>query len=160
MENVQRLLWLTAGSLVLGTSLLLAKEPAQEMDLAEVVELHRTLIAAKRLENDTTLLGRVALENYVVIPPGGLVETRDEAVRGVANFIGDSLNIVVDVVSGHDSTAVLVGTVGGNIGVRGPVPQFERVRFMAVYVRTEGAWRLLAQSNTPCLPKAIELGRC
>ena len=133
---------------------------AQDSEIDELTRLHRELTTAKRIANDTVLLSAIALDDYVVVPPGGLIENRTEAIQGVRNFTGDSIEVVVDMVTRHDSTAVLLGTVTGNGGVRGPVPQFAKIRFMAVYVRTEGAWRLLAQSNTPCQPMAIQRGRC
>lgn len=136
------------------------RAPAQDDNLAELLEFHRNLISAVRLQNDTTLFAAVALENYVVIPPGGLIETREQAIRGIRNFDADSVDVEVEMVARHDSTVVLVGTVAGNTRVRGPVPQFAKVRFMAVYVRTKGAWRLLAQSATPCHELAIRAGRC
>lgn len=149
---------------VMGVALFVAISPgslsAQDDELAELIEIHRAMTVAKRLQNDTIPLSSIALENYVVIPPGGLVETRAEAMAGVRNFDSDNLEVQVDVVAHHDSTAVLVGTVVADGQIRGVAPQFAKVRFMAVYVRSGGAWRLLAQSNTPCHPRAIEAGRC
>ncbi len=140
--------------------LLPARVEAQVRDLDELVEFHRELTLAKRIRNDTTLLASVTLDDYVVIPPGGLMENRGEALRGVRQFASDSARVEVQVLTRHENTAVLVGTVVADGEVRGGVPQFAKVRFMAVYVRTDGFWRLLAQSNTPCHPRAIEAGRC
>ena len=133
---------------------------AQVAELDELVEFHRALTLAKRIQNDTTLLGAVTLENYVVVPPGGLIETRREALSGVRQFASDNATVEVQVTAEHENTAVLVGTVEADGEVTGGVPQFPRIRFMAVYVRTDGLWRLLAQSNTPCHPRAIQAGRC
>ena len=146
---------------VLGIILVPERATAQEEEnFTELLDFHRDLVAAMRLRNDTALFAAVALENYLVIPPGGVIETREQALRGISNFDADSVKVQIEMVARHDSTAVLVGTVAGNTRVRGPVPQFGKVRFMAVYVRTAGAWRLLAQSTTPCHERAIQAGRC
>ena len=118
------------------------------------------MTVAMRIQNDTTQLSQAALENYVVIPPGGIIETRGQAIRGVQNFGADSVDVQVEITARYGQTVVLVGTVRGNTRVRGGVPQFARVRFMAVYVWTDDAWKMLASSNTPCHERAVQAGRC
>ena len=160
MTDLRRFAGAAVCCAVLGMLLVPGRATAQDENLTELLDFHRDMIAAMRLENDTALFAAVALENYVVIPPGGLIETREQALRGIRNFDADSLEVEVEMVARHDSTVVLVGTVAGNTRVRGRAPQFGTVRFMAVYVRTAGAWRLLAQSTTPCHELAIRAGRC
>lgn len=160
MAGLRRLLETAVCGALLGVLLVVGRATAQDENLAELLEFHRDLIVAMRVQNDTALFAAVALENYVVIPPGGILETREQALQGIRNFDADSLDVDVEMVARHDSTVVLVGTVAGNTRVRGPVPQFAKVRFMAVYLRTAGTWRLLAQSATPCHELAIRAGRC
>jgi hypothetical protein len=145
---------------VLGLLLVASRATAQDEDLAELPELHHELTVAMQVHNDTALFDAVALDDFVVIPPGGIIEPRQQALRRIRNFNSDSLDVAIQVSARHDSTVVLVGTVAGGGLVRGPAPQFGKIRFMAVYVRTGGAWRLLAKSSTPCHEHAIQAGRC
>ena len=158
--SVRRSLTTAVCGAVLGVLLVARPGTAQDQDFAELLELHRELTIAMQVQNDTALFDAVALDDFVVIPPGGIIETREQALRGIRNFDTDSIDVAVEVTARHDSTVVLVGTVAGNALVRGPARQFGKVRFMAVYVRTGGMWRLLAKSNTPCHERAIQAGRC
>lgn len=132
---------------------------AQDADRAELLRLTRMLYESMLVRQDSTLFAAVALGDVVVVPPGGIVESRAQVIAGLANFrISavelDDLRVVL-----QDSTAVVTGrlTPAGEVrGVGSPGP----LRFLDVFMRSGGEWRLLARSLTPCAARAVAAGRC
>lgn len=96
-----------------------------------------------------------------MIAPGGIVENRDQVIRGFQAFteIG-SISITQESVAVSGSTAVVVNRllVHGNVQI--PVAPGPR-RVMTVFARDEaGRWKAVSRSLTPCHPRAVEAGRC
>lgn len=133
---------------------------AQQPDRAELLRLHQELIESVFLRSDTTLIAALALPNLIVIPPGGVVENRAQVIRGVPNVRVDSIHIEEVTVADHGTTAVVVARLRRAsppaAGIVGP----GRSRMMSVFVYDQEQWRLLARSITPCIERAVAVGRC
>lgn len=157
----RRSLWLWKCALA-GLLLTAAPGPmlvAQETSRDELLRLNQALFESMLVRQDSTLFATVALEEVVVVPPGGILEDRRQVIAGLRNFriSGIALGDVQVVL--HDSTAIVTGRLTSTGEVRGvgaPGP----LRFLNVFVNSGGAWRLLARSLTPCAERAIAVGRC
>jgi hypothetical protein len=135
-----------------------AATPSQA-DRDALVQLHKELIETTFLRGESALLAATALPNLIVVPPGGVVERRDQVIRGLPNVAAESVQIDDVVVADYGATAVVVARVTAK-RTAGGVAGSGRSRMMSVFVRDQEQWRLLARSITPCIERAIEAGRC
>ena len=129
-------------------------------DTSEVLELNREILRRMIEEQDPGRLQQAALDDYVVVAPGGRVETLDQAVAGAGSFSADAtIHVTDEQFVRHGETAVVVGKLVID-GEMQPVGTLPPMKFMAVFVRSEGRWRLLSRALTPCFEIAIERGVC
>jgi hypothetical protein len=115
--------------------------------------------ASEIIERDPDLFRDISLDQFLVVAPGGRIETKDEAIRGVTGWEAESIEVRDEQVIFHGNTAVLVGRLKID-GVMRPVGTLPPMKFMAVFVDSSDGWKLLARSLTPCFPIAIERGFC
>jgi hypothetical protein len=132
---------------------------AQDSRAAEIIELNRRIMHQQIIERDSGLFRETSLDQFLVVAPGGRIETRAEAIRGVDAWEAESIDVRDEQVIFHEGTAVLVGRIQIE-GVMRPVGTLPPMKFMAVFVEVGDDWRLLARSLTPCFPIAIERGLC
>jgi hypothetical protein len=132
---------------------------SRQTDRDTLIQLHKELIETAFLRGESSLLAATALPNLIVVPPGGVVERRDQVINGLPNVVAESVQIDDVVVADHGATAVVVARVMAK-RTAGPVAGSGRSRMMSVFVRDQEQWRLLARSITPCVERAIEAGRC
>lgn len=136
----------------------------QNADRQALLDLNRQLLESVFVRGETGMLASAALPNLVVVPPGGVVENREQVLNGVANVAGAGAVEVDDiVVAEHGMTAVVVARVQTKRDrpVAGAPPAGTgRVRMMNVFVHEQGQWRLLARSITPCIERAVAARRC
>ena len=156
LRCLQLLSWIAvAPALGLATQIMQAQVP----DEAALLELNRQLVESVQLRRDTTLLAAETLPQFVVIPPGGIVEDRGQALRGVRNEAVDSVRIDEVQVVAHGTTAVVLARV--HVFRANQDPSAHRPnRIMSVFVYDHQKWRLLARSVTPCIDRALTAGRC
>lgn len=138
---------------------LLAAQPQPQPDATEreVLALHREINEAM-FRRDPEPLARAALENLVVVTPGGYVETKAQVIRGTQNFRMDSVGYSDREVRVQGSTAVVTGKLmlsgelhgidpaTGQRGVR-VSRTGQPLRQMSVFVKEQGRWWLLAQTT-------------
>ena len=123
--------------------------PAAQQGGAEqaLIKLDRELMDAT-VSNDMALFKRTALDSYVFVNPGGGLEEGTQPPSGPpAKF--ESL-VPQDVrVRVHGDTAVLTGraTVKGRLGSGRDISG--QYRYLRVFVRQGGQWRLAATSVVP-----------
>ncbi len=136
----------------------------QNLDRQALLDLNRQLLESVFVRGETGMLASTALPNLVVVPPGGVVENREQVLNGVPSVAGAHAVEVDDVVvADHGTTAVVVARVRTrrDMPVAGAPPLGTgRNRIMNVFVHEEGKWRLLARSITPCIERAVAAGRC
>ena len=132
---------------------------AQAFDKNALLSVHRQLLESVFLRGDTNLIAATALPNLVVVPPGGIVEDRQQLLSGVRNTLSDSLVIDDVVVVDHGTTAVVIARVRVSLQGRQSIGT-GRSRMMSVFVYDNHTWRLLARSVTPCIERAVSAGRC
>ena len=132
---------------------------SEERDAEAIKQLHRGQQEALLLQSDPGPLQQVALENFLVVAPGGRVENLSQAVAGVSSLNVNGVEFSQEQVIFHGDTAVLIGKMDID-GTMQPLGDLPPMKFMTTYVRTADGWRMLARSMTPCAPIAVERGVC
>jgi hypothetical protein len=132
---------------------------AQVAEEDVLIRLNRDLLESVFLRQDSTLLGQAALPGLLVVPPGGIVENRAQVFSGLSLTAMDSVRVDDVVVSRHENTAVVISRVT-RLGALPASAGTGRIRIMSVFVYTDGRWRFLARSVTPCIERALTVGRC
>lgn len=125
-----------------------------------LLELNRQILVQMIEEQDPELLQSVAVDDYIVVAPGGRVENLSQVAAGVGSFSPDAtIEITDERVVRQAETAIVIGklVIDGEMQPVGPLPP---LKFMTVFVHSNGRWRLLARSLTSCFEIAIERGVC
>ncbi len=150
-------------SVVVIAAMLITPAPSSAQDPeAELMALHRELVMSQMMDRDPAFLLANSIPSYTVVAPGGVVETREQVIRGLQAFASlDSVSLSREqVVINGDVAVVLAGQQTHGM-VRGPAAGFGRVTTSTTFVRSEGgAWVAISRSITPCHPRAVEAGRC
>ena len=126
---------------------------------ADLLELNARLFQAQIVERDAELLGQVALPQFRVLAPGGLIENKQQAMDGVAAWDVVSIELTGEEIIREGPVAVVMGRLDID-GTMAPVGRFGPLKYMGVFIRSEGEWRFLSRSLTPCLDMLVQLGRC
>lgn len=110
----------------------------------ELTKLDRELLDAT-VRNDQMLMQRVALDRYVFINPvGGVQERGDTQGPKIESIQTQDVQVRV-----HGDTAILIG----HANVKGRFPDGPDIsgpyRYMRVFVKQQGQWRLAAMQITP-----------
>ena len=157
-QKASRMVW----SLVIVSSMLAPSQEhllGQTAEEAELLELNARLFQAQIVERDAALLGQVALPQFRVLAPGGLIEDKQQAMDGVAAWDVVSIALTGEEVIREGPVAVVMCRLDID-GTMAPVGRFGPLKYMGVFIRSEGEWRFLSRSLTPCLDILVQLGRC
>jgi len=127
----------------------------------QLLDMNRKLFESAMLDHDPTYLEANTTEDYLVIAPGGVVENREQVVRGMQAFSEvESVSVTDEKVAIHGSTAIVISRLEVKGEVRIPIPPGPR-RVMRVFsLDADGGWKAVSTSITPCHPRAVEAGRC
>lgn len=132
---------------------------AQDSQAAEIIDLNQRIMHQQIIERDAALFDESSLEQFLVVAPGGRIEDKTQSMRGVDAWDAEAIEVRDEQVIFHGNTAVLVGRLQID-GMMKPVGELPPMKFMAVFVRTDDGWKLLARSLTPCFEMAIQHGFC
>lgn len=124
-----------------------------------VIELNSRIMHQQILARDPSLFQEVALDQFLVVAPGGRIEDKAMAIAGVSVWDASAIEVSEEQVIFEGDTAVLVGRIEID-GLMPPVGKLPPMKFMAVFIEKPEGWRLLSRSLTPCFPIAIERGVC
>lgn len=158
--------WMVAMFILTATTpAVLAAQAQPDATEREVLALHREINEAM-FRGDPEPLARAALENLVVVPPGGHLENKAQVIRGTQNFRIDSVEYSEREVHVQGSTAVVtaklmlygelhgIDPATGQRGVR-IFRTGQPSRQLSVFVKEQGRWWLLAQTTVPIrMPQA------
>jgi hypothetical protein len=133
--------------------------PSRDAGDDELLRVHREMLQAMIVDHNVRPFDAVALDQLLLIPPGGILESKAEALAGVGAFAVTEVVLEDETVVRHGSTAVVIAKMTLRGEVR-PVGRLGPMRTLSAFVLVDGEWRLLARSLTPCLPVAIQAGRC
>lgn len=130
-----------------------------ETDTSTLLALNRRIAETQIVDRDATFFLQHTAEGFRVLAPGGVIEDREKAARGVAAWDAASVVISREDVVFHGDTAILTGRLDID-GTMAPIGRWGPLKFMAVFQRTDAGWIQLSRALTPCLPKAVELDLC
>lgn len=126
-----------------------------------LLDLNRQLFETQMLDGSELLLLERSVAEYVVVGPGGVVENRDQVIRGLGAFSAlDSVSITNEVVRVVGGVAVVTNRLRlhGNLNL--PVGPLGAMTVATTYAWTDARWMAISRTTTPCNPRAIERGLC
>jgi hypothetical protein len=147
---------------LLAACLCLAAPVSAQSDDDTLLELNRGLFETQILDQDPSLLLSLSDASYVVIAPGGVIESRDQVIRGLRAFAAvDSITIENERVVRHGATAIVLNRLVVHGALRGPVGPMGPVSAMTVFhLGEDGEWRVVSRALTRCDPRAVARGIC
>lgn len=131
----------------------------QHTDRETLLRLNEKLARSQIIDRDPAFISRVALENFRILAPGGLIENKEQVIAGLTGWDARDVTLSDTEVLFHGDIAIVMGRMDID-GTMRPVGRWGPLKYMSTWVKEEGEWRLLSRSLTPCLDKLIELGRC
>jgi hypothetical protein len=139
---------------VLPTEAQVAKEEKRQapakMDVdREIIKLDRELMDAA-VRKDKTTADRIEFTNHVFINPGGGIEVRGETSGDEPTFESINTSDVTVRVSGD--TAILTGLADVKGRLANGTDITGQYRYMRVFVKEKGYWRLMATTATQIRP--------
>lgn len=126
---------------------------------ADLLALNEALFQSMIVQRDAALFNEVAVEDFTVLAPGGMVEGKAQAAAGVAAWDVASITVSGQEVARHGGLAVVTGRLDID-GTMKPVGRWGPLKHMSVYERADGEWRLISRSLTPCAEMLVKLDRC
>jgi ketosteroid isomerase-like protein len=129
---------------------------------ATLLELNRRLFETKVLDRDPAFLRSISDDTYVVIAPGGVVESREQVIRDLGAFVTvDSLSIENERVVVSGPTAVVLNRLVLHGRVQGPLGELGPITVMTVFTRgDDGGWRAVSRAYSTCDAGAVAHGLC
>lgn len=127
-----------------------AQSPKWTETEAVLIQKNRSIFEEHVLRHSTDSLNTIALDNYLLIPPTGALESKGEVMNSVTNLSVNKLLVLVSNTIMRDEMGILIGTLEleGTLGGK-PLPK--TIRYMSVFVLDKGKWRLQARTLTPVL---------
>lgn len=132
---------------------------AHESDADALLRINREILEGMLLRQDPAALLEHTHPEFTVVAPGGRVESREQVVAGVQSVDAKGLEISGEQATIVGDTGLLVGRLDID-GEMQPVGKLGPMKFMAIFIRQDGEWKLLSRALTPCLEVAIERGVC
>lgn len=130
----------------------------------ELLDLNRQLFETQILEQDPTFLRSVSDESYVVIAPGGVIESREQVIAGLGAFATvDSISIENERLVRSGATAIVLNRLVIHGPLQGPVGEIGLGPISAMTVFSQGSddrWSVVSRALSPCHPAALERGIC
>ena len=125
----------------------------------DLLKLNETLFRAMIIDQDPALFTAIAVEDFRVLAPGGVVEGKAQAIQGLRAWDVVDIKIMNPQVVRHGNLATVINRLDID-GTMQPIGRWGPLKSMRTFSWEEGEWQLVSHSLTPCLPKAVELGRC
>lgn len=126
-------------------------------DTAAVLEANRSILDAV-MKSHPEGFRNLTHEKLRVLAPGGRLETREMAIKGLGTVVGDLTFSGEEVIVVGD-TAILSGKMEGDAEMQ-PFGKLPPMKYIATFVRTKDGWRMLSRAITPCAAVAIEKEVC
>lgn len=133
--------------------------PPSSSDMQALIDLNERLSRTMIVDRDPTLFETVAVAEFQVLAPGGVVEDKAQAIRGLSAWDVVDIDVSNPQLVRHGNVA----TISNRLDIDGtmqPVGRWGPLKSSRVFIWEAGEWRLLSQALTQCHPKAVEAGRC
>lgn len=147
----------TASALISGCATSYDLDTQSNID--QILELNSELSRSMIVDRDKALFEDTAVDSFQVLAPGGVVENKQVAIRGLSAWDVKDIKISGATVAIHDNIATVINRLDID-GTMQPIGRWGPLKSMRVFQYENGEWKLVSQSLTPCLPKVIEIGRC
>lgn len=131
----------------------------RDADRETLLRLNAELVHSQIIDRDPTFISNVALENFRVLAPGGLIENKEQVIAGLPAWDATDVTLTGTEVLFHGDVAILMGRMDID-GTMRPVGRWGPLKYMSTWVKEGGDWRLLSRSLTACIDRLIEAGRC
>lgn len=128
-------------------------------DREELLRLNEEFTRSQIVDRSPDVLNRVAMDNFRVLAPGGLIENKAQVIRGLSAWDATDVVLSDTEIVFHDEVAIVMGRMDVE-GVMRPVGEWGPLKYMSTWVKSEGEWRILSRSLTPCLEILIQMDRC
>ena len=114
----------------------------------ELEELNKYLFSEYALNKNTKPLHEIATDDFVLIAAPGMIENKEQAIRGVGNLNISSVTVTTDKIIVKDTIGIVIGILEmkGTIMNR-PVPG--KIRYSSTFIKEDGKWRLMLRTMTP-----------
>lgn len=132
---------------------------AHDPDADELLKINRQILEDSILRQDPSTLLKYAHPDYRVVAPGGHVETKEQVAASATPGVTAGLEISGEQATIVDDTGIVIGRLDIDVEMQ-PVGKLGPMKFMAVFVKQDGEWKILSRALTPCLKVAIERGVC
>ncbi len=145
-----------------GCAFLSQDDPAQpdlEADRIELLSLNQELARSQIIRRDPVFFSEVAVEQFRVLAPGGLIENKEQVINGLPAWDAIDVQLSGTEVIFHGPVATVMGRMDIDGEMR-PVGRWGPLKYMSTWIRDGGEWRLVSRSLTPCLDLLISMGRC
>ena len=133
--------------------------PNGEADRAELIRLNEQVVRSSIVDRDSVLFSDLAVDEFRVLAPGGLIEGKDQAIAGLAAWDATAVELTDTEVVFHGPVALVMGRMDVDGEMR-PVGRWGPLKYMSTWVHERGRWKLVSRSLTPCLARLVEVGRC
>lgn len=130
-----------------------------EADRTELLRLNEELVQSQIVDRDSAFFSDLAVDEFRVLAPGGMIEGKAQAIAGLAAWDATSVELTGTEVVFHGPVALVMGRMDID-GTMRPVGRWGPLKYMSTWVREDGTWRLVSRSLTPCLDRLVEMGRC
>ena len=130
-----------------------------EADRSELLRLNEMLAYSQIVSRDPSFFSEVAVDNFRVLAPGGLIETKDQVIAGMSAWDAIGVELTDTQVVFHGPVAIVFGRMDID-GVMRPVGRWGPLKYMSTWVRDGAEWQLLSRSLTPCIDVLIKMNRC
>jgi hypothetical protein len=141
-----------------------AQVQAQSQAEAELLHLNRQLFETQIVEQDPTFLRSISDDSYLVIAPGGVIESREQVIAGLRAFTAvDSISVENERVVRSGATAIVLNRLVIHGIIRGPVGEMVLGPISVMTVFHQGndeRWSVVSRALTPCDPAAVARGIC
>lgn len=131
----------------------------RETDRQELLKLNEELARSQIVDRDSTFIKQVALDEFQVLAPGGLIENKSQVIAGLSAWDANDVVLTGTEVVFYGDIALVMGRMDID-GVMRPVGRWGPLKYMSTWVREGEEWRLLSRSLTPCKEILLEIGRC
>lgn len=133
--------------------------PDWESEKQIILEMNQKIIQAMVVENDPSVFEKHSHPNFRVIAPGGKLENKEEVIRGVNSLDAKAVNLSDEEIIFYGNTAILTGKMHID-GSMQPLGKLGPAKYMTVFIKVNGEWRMVSRSITPCAQIAIDNGFC
>ncbi|TLU66167.1 nuclear transport factor 2 family protein [Thalassotalea litorea] len=117
-------------------------------DSKSLIQLHEEITRAYMLDGNVAPLDEATRQDYFLVAGIGLLETKEHVLQTADNLKVTQVSFHNDRIIINDDTAILTGTINPVGTIMGhPLPQ--QFRYLSVFIKEQGSWKLQARSITP-----------